>query len=244
MNGEVPKLIDKPVVAQREVRKRWGSPHLRLDNIYQGGSHSPFSMSTNTFLENRRGFAVDRLFRWNEEAGLVSKLIACLLFAVLMALAAQVRIYLPFTPVPFTGQVLVVLLVGFVLGRFGTLSVGMYLGLGASFGWFSGQVGFAALSGVTAGYLFGFVIAAALIGEMAHRNRCWNLSKIALVMGAGAAVILVSGSIWLSFLLHLDLTQALLLGAMPFLAVDVMKVILASSAAYLITPHRTRPSQS
>jgi hypothetical protein len=31
---------------------------------------------------------------------------------------------------------------------------------------------------------------------------------------------------------------------MPFLAVDVMKVILASSAAYLITPHRTRPSQS
>jgi biotin transport system substrate-specific component len=201
-------------------------------------------MSTITFLEDRRSFAVDRLFRWNEEAGLVSKLMACLLFAVLMALAAQVRLYLPFTPVPFTGQVLVVLLVGFVLGRFGTLSVGMYLGLGASFGWFSGQVGFAALSGVTAGYLLGFVLAAALIGEMAHRNRTWNVSKIALVMSAGAAVILVSGSIWLSFLLQLDLMQALLLGAMPFLAVDAIKVLLAASTAYLITPHRGRPSQS
>jgi biotin transport system substrate-specific component len=201
-------------------------------------------MSTITFLENRRGFAVDRLFRWNEEAGLVSKLIACLLFAVLMALTAQVRLYLPFTPVPFTGQVLVVLLVGFVLGRFGTLSVGMYLGLGASFGWFSGQVGFTALSGVTAGYLFGFVIAAALIGEMAHRNRRWNISKIVLVMSAGAAMILVSGSIWLALLLHLDLAQALLLGALPFLAVDAIKVLTAASAAYLITPHRTKSSQS
>ena len=148
-----------------------------LDNIYQGAPHSPFSMSITAF-ENYRGFAVDRLLHWREEAGLASKLVACLLFAVLMALAAQVRLYLPFTPVPFTGQVLVVLLVGFVLGRFGTLSVGMYLGLGASFGWFSGQIGLAALSGVTAGYLLGFVIAAALIGEMAHRKRSWNLSRI------------------------------------------------------------------
>jgi biotin transport system substrate-specific component len=219
------------------------TPHY-LDNIYQGGPHSPFSMSTIASLESCRGFAVDRLFRWNEEAKLVSKLIACLLFAILMALAAQVRLFLPFTPVPFTGQVLVVLLVGFVLGRFGTLSVGMYLGLGASFGWFSGQVGFAALSGVTAGYLLGFVAAAVLIGEIAHRNKCWNLSKIILVMSVGAAAILFSGSIWLAFLLHLDLTQALLLGALPFLAADAIKVLLAASAAYLITPHRTRPSQS
>lgn len=201
-------------------------------------------MSTITPFESYRGLAVDGLFRWKEEAGLASKLIACLMFAVLMALAAQVRLYLPFTPVPFTGQVLVVLLVGFVLGRFGTLSVGMYLGLGAGFGWFGGQIGLAAFSGVTAGYLIGFAIAAALIGEMAHRRTCWNLSRIALVMGAGATVILVSGSIWLAFLLHLDLTQALLLGAVPFLAVDAMKALMAASAAYLLTPHRRRPSQS
>ncbi len=222
----------------------WGLTHPYLDNVYQGGPHSPFPMSTVAAFESYRGFAVDRLFRWKEEAGLVSKLIACLLFAILMALAAQIRLYLPFTPVPFTGQVLVVLLVGFFLGRFGTMSVGMYLGLGAGFGWFSGQIGLAALSGVTAGYLFGFVIAAALIGEMAHRSKCWNLSRIALVMSAGAGIILVSGSIWLSFLLHIELTQALLLGAVPFLAVDAIKVLLAASTAYLITPRRGRPSQS
>jgi biotin transport system substrate-specific component len=214
-----------------------------LDNLYQGAPHSPFSMSITAF-ENYRGFAVDRLLQWREEAGLASKLVACLLFAVLMALAAQVRLYLPFTPVPFTGQVLVVLLVGFVLGRFGTLSVGMYLGLGASFGWFSGQIGLAALSGVTAGYLLGFVIAAALIGEIAHRNECWNLSRIVLVMSIGASIILVSGSIWLAFLLHIDPLQALMIGALPFLAVDAIKVLTAASAAYLMTSHRVRPSQS
>jgi biotin transport system substrate-specific component len=197
-------------------------------------------MSITTF-ENYRGFAVDRLLHWREEAGLASKLVACLLFAVLMALAAQVRLYLPFTPVPFTGQVLVVLLVGFVLGRFGTLSVGMYLGLGASFGWFSGQIGAAALSGVTGGYLFGFVIAAALIGELSHRVKCWNFSRIALAMGTGAAIILISGSIWLAFLLHLDMIQALLLGAVPFLVVDTIKVMKAASTAHLMT-HRRVPA--
>ncbi len=170
---------------------------------------------------------------------MASKLLACLLFAVLMALAAQLRLYLPFTPVPFTGQVLIVLLVGFVLGRFGTLSVGMYLGMGASFGWFSGQVGLAALSGVTAGYLVGFVISAAMIGEMTHRNGSWNFSKIILVMSAGAAIILLSGSLWLSLLLHLDLAQALLLGALPFLVGDAIKVLAAASTAYLITPNRS-----
>ena len=210
-----------------------------LDNLYQGAPHSPFLMPISAF-ENYRGFAVDKLFNWREEAGLTSKLLACLLFAVLMALAAQVRLYLPFTPVPFTGQVLVVLLVSFVLGRFGTLSVGMYLGLGASFGWFSGQIGLAALSGITAGYLLGFVIAAAMIGEMTHRARNWNLSKIVLAMSVGAAIILVSGSIWLSVLLHLDLAQALLLGALPFLAVDAIKVLAAASTAYMITPHQIR----
>ena len=99
----------------------------------------------------------------------------------------------------------------------------MYMGMGASFGWFSGQIGLAALSGVTAGYLVGFVFAAALIGEMAHRSEGWNFSRIALVMSTGAAVILVSGSLWLSLLLHLDLAQALLLGALPFLAVDASR---------------------
>jgi len=79
-----------------------------------------------------------------------------------------------------------------------------------------------------------------MIGEMTHRIRSWNLSKIVLVMSAGAAIILASGSIWLSLLLHIDLGQALLLGALPFIAVDAIKVLAAASTAYLVAPHRIR----
>ncbi len=66
---------------------------------------------------------------------------------------------------------------------------------------------------------------------------------MALTMSAGAAAILICGSVWLAFLLHLDLAQALLIGALPFVAVDALKVLSATSVAYLMTPRRSRPSQ-
>src|SRR5512139_648674 len=116
-------------------------------------------------FEHRRQSYALRLHEWREGASLGEKLALSLLFAVLAAVAAQMRFFLPFTPVPLTGQVLVVLLAGFVLGRFGMVSMGMYLVLGSAFGWFSGAIGMAALSGITAGYLFGFVLAAAVVGE-------------------------------------------------------------------------------
>jgi len=161
-----------------------------------------------------------------------------LLFAVLAAVAAQMRFFLPFTPVPLTGQVLIVLLAGFVLGRFGMVSMGMYLVLGSAFGWFSGAIGMAALSGITAGYLFGFVLAAAVVGELAQRRRDWSFGQIVVVMSLAVGIIYLLGSFWLSLILGIELSQALLLGAVPFVVVDAIKVLLASSIAYSITPRR------
>ncbi|MCU0860850.1 MAG: biotin transporter BioY [Methanomassiliicoccales archaeon] len=163
-----------------------------------------------------------------------------LLFMALAGLAAQLRFHLPFTPVPFTGQVLVVLLAGFVLGRFGVVSMGLYLVMGSCLGWFSGAVGLAALSGVTAGYLFGFLVAAALIGEMAQRRREWSMARIVAVMALGDAAILLLGSWWLSALLGIGMAEALLIGAVPFLAVDALKIAVASSIAYGLTPRPAR----
>jgi biotin transport system substrate-specific component len=97
-------------------------------------------------------------------------------------------------------------------------------------------VGAAALSGVTAGYLLGFLVAAGLIGEMAQRRREWSFLQIAAVMAAGAGAILLLGSMWLSLLLGIGLVEAVLLGALPFLAVDALKVLIASTVAYALTP--------
>jgi biotin transport system substrate-specific component len=193
-------------------------------------------MSALHAFENRRQHHSNRLYEWREDAGFVDKLALSLLFVTLAAVAAQLRLYLPFTPVPFTGQVLVVLLAGFVLGRFGMVSMGLYLVLGSAFGWFSGMVGMAALAGVTAGYLFGFLVAAFVIGELAQRRRTWSFAQIVVVMSLGSGIILLLGSFWLSLLLDIGLPEALLIGALPFVAVEALKVLIASSVAYGLTP--------
>jgi biotin transport system substrate-specific component len=195
-------------------------------------------MSLSTAFENYREHNSLTLREWREGSSVWTMLAASFLFAMLAALAAQLRFYLPFTPVPFTGQVLVVLLAGFVLGRYGMVSMGMYLGLGAGLGWFSGMTGVGALTGVTAGYLLGFVLAAAFIGMMAERRKEWSLVQITSVMCAGAAIILGLGAAWLAFLLHLDLEAVLAIGVLPFLAVDGIKVLSASTIAYLLTSGR------
>lgn len=197
-------------------------------------------MSALTSFEGYRRRNSSTIREWRRSSSLWTMLAASFLFAVLAGMAAQLRFYLPFTPVPFTGQVLVVLLAGFVLGRYGVASMGMYLGLGAGLGWFSGMAGVSALTGVTAGYLFGFVLAAGFIGEMAERRREWDLAQIAGVMCAGVAIIYALGTAWLVVLLHLDLASGLAIGALPFAAVDGLKIMLASSAAFLVTEGRPR----
>ena len=195
--------------------------------------HHP--MSVMTVIEGYRDHSSITLREWRSESSLWTMLAASFLFAVLTALAAQLRFFLPFTPVPFTGQVLVVLLAGFVLGRYGLVSMSMYLGLGAGLGWFSGMVGAAALTGVTAGYLFGFVLAAAFIGAMVERRRSWNLVQVIAVMSIGVAIIYGLGTAWLAILLHMDPTSVLVIGVLPFVAADGIKVLMASTIAYTFT---------
>lgn len=191
-----------------------------------------------TAFESNRSYAAKRLHQFRSEAGMPVMLSAALLFAVLTAWAAQVRLLLPFTPVPFTGQVLVVLLGGFVLGRYGAVSMGIYLGLGAAFGWFSGMIGPSALTGATAGYLFGFVAAAMLIGELAHRREEWSFAQILLVMSLGALIIYALGAFWLGLYLRIDMATAVLIGVIPFIIVDALKVASASAAAFVLTTRR------
>ena len=173
------------------------------------------------------------LYKWREESNVVTKVSAAFLLALLMALAAQVRIVLPFTPVPFTGQVLVVLLGAAVLGRYGVLGQGMYLGMGAAFGWFSGMAGFAALLGPTGGYLLGFVLASLVLGEMVERRRDWSMRRVLAAMSLGVLMIYVVGAAQLALFFGLGITEAAVLGVLPFITVDALKVLMASAAGSL-----------
>jgi biotin transport system substrate-specific component len=178
------------------------------------------------------------LSEWRSNASWQEKTLFAFMFALLTAMAAQARFLLPFTPVPFTGQVLAVLLGAVVLGRFGALSQVMYLGMGASLGWFSGMVGMAAFAGVTGGYLIGFVLASAFLGELVERRSSWSTASIVLALSAASLLILTCGSLWLVAVLNISVPQALLIGMLPFLAIEAFKVAVASGAARLFLPAR------
>lgn len=101
------------------------------------------------------------------------RVVRLLLFAVATAVSARVSVPLPFSPVPLTLQVLVVVLSGFLLGaRDGVIAQCLYLQailLGAPVT-AAGLGGPAALVSPTAGYLWAFPAAAGLAGWLSHRS--------------------------------------------------------------------------
>ena len=177
------------------------------------------------------------LHGWRNEATFVEKITLALLFALLTALASMVRLYVPFTPVPFTGQVLVVLLSAVVLGRYGALSQVMFLAIGGSFGLFAAG-GLMALVGVTGGYLIGFVAAAAFLGELVERKQSWTYAAVALSMAAAVGLIYLFGVGQMVMVLGISWWEGIALGAAPFVAADALKIVLAIGTASFLLPLR------
>lgn len=152
-------------------------------------------------------------------------------FSLITALAAQVSIPLPFTPVPITGQTFAVLLGGALLGaKRGALSMLLYLSEGA-IGlpvFAGGSSGLAKLAGPTGGYLIGFVVAAFLVGTLAERGwdrRFWS-AVVAMVIGEGT--IYLFGLSWLARFVPSG--KVFTLGMLPFLPGDIIKLLLAATA--------------
>ena len=149
--------------------------------------------------------------------------------AFFVAILAQVKILLPFSPVPLTGQTFAVLLVGAVLGsKRGAVSLTLYIAMGAlGLPFFAGGAsGLAYLSGVTLGYLVGFIVAAYLIGKLAERGLERSLRTSLIPFFAGTLVIYLFGAGWLAILFGAE--KALRLGVLPFLVGDAMKLLLAA----------------
>ena len=104
------------------------------------------------------------------------RVLAVVLGAALVALAAQISIPLPGTPVPMTLQPMAVLLVGGLLGaRLGASSMILYLALGAAglpvFTPTVPLVGVARLLGPTGGYLLAYPVAAWAVGWFTDPGR-------------------------------------------------------------------------
>lgn len=155
-------------------------------------------------------------------------------FVALIAILAQVAVPVPFSPVPLSGQLIGVLLAGTLQGkRGGTLAVGAYLLLGAAGApvFSMARGGLQILLGPTGGYLWGFIPAAFLagLGREGEKHSRRRLVRGTAMMASLAAVY-ACGAFQLALILDYSVTQALLLGVIPFIPADLMKV---AAACYL-----------
>jgi len=147
--------------------------------------------------------------------------------AALIALGAHIDA--PMHPVPMSLQSLAIVLIAAFAGPIvGVLSVALYLlagALGAPV-FAGGEAGAAHLVGPTAGYLWGFLIAAGVVGALVRGG--WGASMIAAsaAMLIGHAILLGLGVARLALLMPLQ--DAIAAGATPFLLGALVKSVLAA----------------
>ena len=147
-----------------------------------------------------RGFqdTCAKVFFWKERLSLSEKVLLSVFFACFTGLMAQVRFFLPVTPVPFTGQVFAVLLSAALLGRFyGGLSQIIYAGAGfLGVPWFAGGVA-ASFFSPTAGYVVGFIAAAFFIGWAMEKSKKFRFFfPQAAILVTGVFIIYLFGAVY------------------------------------------------
>ena len=174
-------------------------------------------------------------------------LILAALFAGLTALGAFLRI--PFPPVPFTLQVLLVLLSGLLLGsRTGMASQGVYILLGLTgLPVFAGGGGVTYILSPSFGYILAYPFAAWTAGRLSGGGNP-PFSKLLLAALTGLSVIYAFGVsglyLNLNYVAEKDVTifQVLRIGVIPFVIPDLLKAAGAAFFAFKIGSHRSNSS--
>ena len=168
----------------------------------------------------------DRLIRGRAAVNLLLVIGA----SAIIAIAAQIAIPIPFSPVPLTLQPLAVILVGAALGSTrGAAAAALYL-----FEGFSGLPVFAQGHGgpvwmfaATAGYLYSYPLAAWIAGWMSERGWGNTVLRALAGMTAAMAVIYAGGWSWLAVLS--GPRAAFTLGVAPFVLADAIKIAIGAA---------------
>lgn len=169
---------------------------------------------------------LDRMVRGRVAADMLLVLGA----SVLIAIAAQIAIPVPFSPVPLTLQPLAVIFLGAALGSTrGAAAAALYLleGFGGLPVFAQGHGGPAWLAGATAGYLYSYPAAAWLSGFVSERGWGSTVTRSITGMLLALGVIYLGGWSWLAALT--DPRTAFTAGVAPFVIADIVKVALGAA---------------
>ena len=170
------------------------------------------------------------------DAGIVQKMALSILFAIILAVASQIKIFLSFTPVPINLGTFAVCMAGMTLGGFwGFVSVAIYM-LAAAVG--LPVIAGSSLIGATTGYIIGYGICAFVLGKWTERG---NIKKDSFVKTSAVlfvfqiAIIHICGMIglyiWSVYSPNIQpytLTEVIMKGTIPFLFGDSIKAMILS----------------
>lgn len=179
--------------------------------------------------------------------------LAALFTAIIVVLGLIPPVPLPWLPVPITAQSMGVMLAGCIIGAkrgalaYALLVVLVAIGLPVLSG---GRGGLGLLMGPTAGYIFGWIVGAAVTGLLAERLVAERQSAVRQMAGfflasviGGILTVYALGIpvVWLVAGTPLDTVA---LGSLAFLPADLLKAAIATLAAravmigYPLLPHR------
>ncbi|WP_254020836.1 biotin transporter BioY [Mesorhizobium escarrei] len=164
-------------------------------------------------------------------ARLATQLLLAIVGTLLLTLSAKTRVLLG--PVDISMQTLAVFLISAAFGmRLGVATLLLYMAEGAiGLPVFQGTpekgIGIAYMLGSTGGYLFGFVVMAAIVGWAADRG--WDRHPVKLFNAILVAeiVMMAMGFAWLALLIGPE--KSWQFGVAPFIVGDLIKVGLAAS---------------
>ena len=161
-----------------------------------------------------------------KNSSLNDRLKSIIRIAVMTALISALSpLSIPIGVVPISLSTFIIMISAFVLNPYESLiSVLMYIVLGAMglpiFSSFTG--GLSKLASPTGGYIFGYLFIPLPFFFIKDRENVL-LNIIALLIGN--ILLYILGTLWLKFFLDIPIGKALMVGVIPFIITDLLKVV-------------------
>lgn len=164
----------------------------------------------------------------NHNSFTTRKMVTIALFVAILCIVSPIAIPMP-SGVPVTLQTFVMALAGaFLYSKWGTISVGIYILIGAigvpvfsSYG-----SGFAKLFGMTGGFIWGFLFLAFFCGIRIKTKKKWLTLSLRFLFGImGLIICHLLGISWFTIVTEGSFVASIFLVSIPYLTKDIISVI-------------------
>ena len=164
------------------------------------------------------------------------------LMTAIICVLGPLSIPIPFSVVPISFTNLAIYFTVFILGwKKGTISYLVYLLIGlVGVPVFSGfSAGPGKLVGPTGGYLIGFIFLAIISGFFIEKFKGKILMYV-VGMVLGLTITYIMGTAWLAYQVGLTFKEGLLMGVIPYLPGDVLKIVAATIVGPILRKNLAR----